>query len=68
MEVQKVNSAVDALQVLHVYEYCREKKLCVFLSGDYEFECILYGLTGAQGNQDIVYLFHVPEYVYFILP
>ena len=32
------------------YEFYREKKVRLFLCGDYEFLCNIFGLTGATGK------------------
>ena len=34
-----------------MHNFCRQYKLRVFLCGDYEFLCRMYGLSGASGME-----------------
>ena len=43
--------------ITFVYNICRGKKVRVFICGDYEFLCKLYGLSGASGNKNFKYIF-----------
>ena len=36
--------------ILHVYVHCRNWIIRLFISGDYEFLCVIYGLSGASGR------------------
>lgn len=44
------SSSLFELYITHNMLVCRRKKIRVFMCGDYEFLCNIYGLSGAGGN------------------
>ena len=47
---QYVRTYINVHKVICTHIKCREWKVRVFISGDYEFLCLIYGLSGASGR------------------
>ena len=47
---------ISELPLNNIQNMLRERRLRLFLFGDYELECHLYGITGATGIDSKVYL------------
>ena len=59
-EVQGMSiKLVDSLKAVHRHHFVyfntySSRKICLFLAGDYEFLCRLYGLSGASGKSNVL--------------